>query len=132
VFVAILAVALLGAGALGASAASSPRITNCTSTASRPRLLILACGDGNAALKGLKWSSFGGAVARAKGEFVINDCEPNCAQGKDLSFPVSVSAGGLRTCRGAVRVYGRVTLTFAARRPRSSGSLTHWNLGCPA
>ena len=46
-------------------------------------------------LKALSWSSFGGATAQAKGTFVIDLCKPNCAAGKDASYPVSVKADEL-------------------------------------
>ena len=126
-----LAVALIAAGAMSASAASPLKITNCNRAGTRPRLLTLTCGDGNTVLKGLKWSSFGGSTGQGKGRFVMNTCEPNCAQGKDVSYPVSVKATNPRRCKGGVRVYNRVTLQFTGRKPSSSGSLKSWTLGCP-
>jgi predicted secreted protein len=129
--IAALVAAIVALGAIAASAASPLKINNCVKASSRPKSLTLACGDGNTVLKGLKWSSFGGATAQAKGTFVINECEPNCAEGKAASFPVTVKASDPRNCKGGLRVYNKLTLQFKSRAPKSSGELNRWTLGCP-
>ncbi len=126
-----LAAAIVAVGAIAAFAASPLKINNCVKASSRPKSLTLACGDGNTVLKGLKWSSFGGATAQAKGTFTINLCEPNCAEGKAASFPVTVKASDPRKCKGGLRVYNKVTLKFKGTAPKSQGELNHWTLGCP-
>ena len=128
---ALLAAAILiAAFAISAAAASPMKITNCNKTASRPQALTLTCGDGNTVLKAIKWTSFGGATAQGKATFVINLCEPNCAEGKNASYPVSVKAASSKKCKGT-SVYSKLTLTFTARKPKSSNRLTSWTLGCP-
>jgi hypothetical protein len=126
-----LAAAILAAGAIAASAASPLKITNCFHASSRPTSVTLTCGDGNTVLKGLKWSSFGGASALALGTFVIDLCEPNCAEGKTASFPVTVKASSPRNCKGGLRVYNKLTLAFKGKSPKTEGNLTRWTLGCP-
>jgi len=118
---------------VGASAfaTSTIKITNCTSASSRPKTVTLTCGDGNTALTGLRWSSFGGASALAAGTLATNTCTPNCASGKIVRYPVAVRADGTRTCKAGLRVYNKVTLRFTRRAPSSAGSLKHWTLGCP-
>jgi hypothetical protein len=127
----VAAAAIAGTGAMSASASPPLKITNCNNAVSRPRLLTLSCGDGNTVLKGLSWSSFGGSTARAKGTFVMNTCEPNCAAGKDVSFKVNVKATNPRTCKRGVRVYSRVTLQFTGYAPSEANALERWTLGCP-
>ena len=128
---AVLTAALvIAAFAMSASAASSLKITNCNKTASKPKTLTLTCGDGNTYLKGLSWSSFGGSTAKAKGTFVIDLCEPNCAEGKNASYPASVTATSSKKCKGG-SVYKKLTLTFTGHKPKSSNRLTSWTLGCP-
>jgi len=124
-------VALLASGAMAASGASNLKITNCIKATSKPRSVTLTCGDGNTVLAGLSWSSFGGASASAKGTFKMNTCEPNCASGKVVSYPVSVTATGARSCKAGLRVYNKVTLKFTGRMPKSAGRLKSWTLGCP-
>jgi hypothetical protein len=128
---ATLVAAIVAFGAISASAAAPLKITNCNTAASRPKLLTLTCGDGNTVLKGLSWSTFGGSSAQAKGTFVINTCEPDCAAGKDVSYPVTAKATSPRTCKKGVRVYNKLTLQFTGRAPKSASSLKNWTPGCP-
>ena len=88
------AAALIATFAIGASAAAPLKITNCNRAASQPKLLTLTCGDGNTVVKGLSWSAFGGTTAQAKGTFVTNTCEPNCAAGPWI---VRTTIRGVRT-----------------------------------
>jgi hypothetical protein len=121
---------LMFAFALSASAAAPLKITNCYSAASRPKTVVLTCGDANTALKGLAWSSFGGSTAQGKGTFVTNNCEPNCASGKNLSYPVKVKATGSVSCKHGLRVYAKLTLQFTGKAP-GPGVPRTWKLGCP-
>ena len=126
----LAAAALIAAFAISASAAAPLKITNCNKAASQPKLLTLTCGDGNTVVKGLSWSAFGGTTAQAKGTFVTNTCEPNCAAGKDLSYAVKLKATGALKCKGGVRVYSKVALQFTGRAP-GAGVPRNWKLGCP-
>jgi hypothetical protein len=127
----ILIAVLLVYGAMVASAASTVKITNCVKASARPKNLTLACGDGNTVLSGLRWSSFGGPSAQARGTLKMNTCEPNCAAGKVVSYPVAVSATAIRKCKAGLRVYNKVTLRFTGSAPSASSGLKHWTLGCP-
>jgi hypothetical protein len=127
----IMVAALLAYGVMAASAASTVEITNCVKASAHPKSLTLTCGDGNTVLSGLRWSSFGGPSAQARGTFETNTCEPNCAAGKVVRYPVSVSATAIRKCKAGLRVYDKLTLRFTGRSPASSKGLKHWTLGCP-
>lgn len=128
---ALLAATFLILGfALSASAAAPLKITNCFSAASRPKAIVLTCGDANTSLKGLSWSSFGGSTAQGKGTFVTNNCEPNCASGKNLSYAAKVKASGSVSCKGGLRVYAKLQLQFTGKAP-GSGVPRTWKLGCP-
>lgn len=129
---ALLAAALvIAAFAMSASAASPTKITNCNKSASRPKTLTLTCGDGNTYLKGMSWSSSGGATAKGKGTFVTNTCKPNCAEGKNVSYPVSVVATGSKKCKG-VKVYAKLSLTFTGAKKPGKSVARSWTFGCPA
>ncbi len=126
-----LVAVMVTAGAMAASGAGTVKITNCNKASSRPKQMTLTCGDGNTALSGLRWSSFGGASASATGTFEMNTCTPDCAEGKVVRFPVSVKAYDTRSCKKGLNVYNKLTLKFTARKPSSAGNLTRWTLGCP-
>jgi hypothetical protein len=129
--VAVLAIALLSLSVMVASAAPAVKITNCVTASSRPKLLTLACGDGNTVLSKLRWSSFGSASARATGTLEMNTCSPNCAGGKVVHYPVAVMAGSIRKCKAGLRVYNKLSLRFTGRAPKSASGLKNWTLGCP-
>ncbi len=129
--VAVLAACTTVAAATASSASSALKITNCTHAVTRPSSLVLACADANTLLRSLRWSSFGGATARARGNLEVNTCTPNCASGRFVRYPVIVRASGVLTCKRQLRVYRRIDLTFATRVPRSVTGLARRPLGCP-
>lgn len=114
-----------------ASAAAPVKITNCNKAVSKPKQVTLTCGDGNTRLNKLTWSSFGGASAKAKGTFETDTCEPNCAAGKTVTYPVTVAAAGSRSCPKGLRVYAKLTLTFKGN-PKYAKGYKSWPLRCPA
>jgi hypothetical protein len=129
---ALLAAALvIAAFAMSASAAAPLKITNCNRSQSKPKTVVLTCGDANTALKNVSWSSFGASTAKGTGTFVTNTCEPNCAAGKNVSYPVSVVATGSKKCKGGA-VYSKLSLTFTGSKKPGSSVQRKWTLLCPA
>jgi hypothetical protein len=128
---AALVIAAFTLSALSASAASPLKITNCNKSVSKPKSITLACADAGIALNKLSWSSFGGSTAKGKGTFALNTCEPNCAAGKNVSYPVSILATGSKKCKGA-SVYSKLTLTFTGSKKPKLSVKRIWTLGCPA
>ena len=129
---ALLAVAIaIATFAMSASAASPLKITNCNKAASSPKLLTLTCGDGNTVLKGMTWSSFGAATATGKGTFVSNTCEPSCAEGKNVSYAVTVKAMGSKKCKGAT-VYAKLSLTYTGTKKPPPSEPRKWFFPCPS
>jgi hypothetical protein len=126
--VAALAATLITTAAL---AASPVKINNCIKAVTRPSRMTLACGDGNTALTGLKWSSFGGSTAKGKGTLATDTCEPNCAEGKTVRYAVTVKATNPRTCKKGLRVYNKLTLQFTGAKPTYANSIKNWTPGCP-
>jgi len=58
-----------------------------------PSSIVLACGDGNASLTDLTWSSWTPTGAVATGTYIHNTCDPDCALGTFVSAPASVLLG---------------------------------------
>jgi hypothetical protein len=86
----------------------------------RPAGLTLACADGNDALTGLSWTSWGPKLASGYGTQVQNDCRPYCAAGHLHSYPVLVVLWGttaLHAHPGTLR-YTTVTLIYTGARPQ--------------
>jgi hypothetical protein len=66
-----------------------------------PATIVLACGDANASLVDLTWSSWTSLSATATGRFTRNTCVPNCALGTfvttqavvRLAYPIETGVG---------------------------------------
>ncbi len=82
----------------------------------RPAAVVLACGDANFGVRGLHWTGWGDATARATGTAYANDCKPYCAAGHFHSYPAVVVAFGRQTCHG-VPAYAKVRISFPGRTP---------------
>lgn len=86
----------------------------------RPRDFILACGDANSLLTGMRWSRWGGASAAAVGVNAVNDCKPYCAAGTFHPYAVTVRLDRPRPWKGhpGLVQYTRMELTYTgAGRP---------------
>ena len=57
---------------------------------------ITTSGDGSGYVQDLVWSGWGTARATATGTEKLNNCEPNCAQGKYTAYPATVTLAGLK------------------------------------
>lgn len=99
--VAALTAAVLPASANTATVASQSTeqldpvvVVDCFSQAQvRPEEYLLACGDGNNRLVGLRWDTWGPRTATATGTDLVNDCRPYCAAGRFRAYPVTVTLG---------------------------------------
>jgi hypothetical protein len=56
-------------------------------------------------------------VAGASGAAGVRTCEPSCGEGEARSYPVELTASGLRTCPDGTRRYTRVTFAFPEGTP---------------
>lgn len=79
-----------------AAAKPSPTVYRCEGNAvAEPSWLNLACADQKMGVDRLHWSGWGEENAHATGRFWEDDCVPNCASGKLISVPTSVTVSGL-------------------------------------
>jgi len=89
-----------------------------------PTNIVLACGDGNASLTGLAWSSWGVSSATGSGEYTHNLCVPNCASGTFVSTPTSVELRyPVRSAAGSEFS----TVTYSAATPTAPGGRTTYS-----
>jgi hypothetical protein len=78
----------------------------------QPGTIVLACGDDNALLTHLTWSSWTSTTAAATGDYTYNTCNPYCARGRFVSTPASVHLGyPIET--GAGREFAMISFTYA-------------------
>jgi hypothetical protein len=85
----------------------------------RPSSFVLTCADAGDVLVALHWVSWGPTAAFATGTEQINDCTPNCADGKFINYPVLVNLWRPEPLRGhpGVEYFSRVTRVYTANRP---------------
>ncbi|MFJ9820100.1 hypothetical protein ACIRU3_33490 [Streptomyces sp. NPDC101151] len=85
----------------------------------RPADFILACGDGNSRLSGLRWSQWSPDAAVAVGMNMVNDCKPYCAAGTFRSYRVTVRLDQPQPWKKHpdVQRFNRMTLTYESARP---------------
>lgn len=81
----------------------------------RPADITLACADAGHQLTALTWSGWGTGRATATGQGVVI-CEPTCASGRFVRFPVTVVADRLVDGEASAR-YRRIVVTSGAGRP---------------
>lgn len=102
--------------------AAGPRyvVIDCTGNAIvRPGTFVLACADGNDSLTGLRWNAWNPGYAAGTGTQRLNNCTPNCAQGKFRDYPVRVIFWGDAKVPGhqAQHRYTMITLLYTGRQP---------------
>lgn len=77
----------------------------------------------NGTLEHMQWSSWGGAVASGQGTVAIRGCNPSCASGRTVTFPVTATLSHPASCFGA-HFYGASSLV--AKTPHGPWRLTSY------
>jgi hypothetical protein len=93
----------------------------------RPRNVVVACGDGNFQLRGMRWRGWHRRSTVGRGTGLANDCTPYCAVGRFHRRPIKVRLSRVRYCSNIARyVYTRLTYRWTRGAPpggrRSRGS----------
>ncbi|WP_462419015.1 hypothetical protein [Kytococcus sp. Marseille-QA3725] len=106
-----------------------PQILDCLGegTLVRPETLNLDCQDTNATLSQLQWAEWDAGGAKGTGEFSVNNCQPNCAEGDLETYQVEVEAPEVKTSQ-AGSVYTSVIVEFPDGRPVGSTSRETYEL----
>lgn len=109
-------VALAGGTHASAEASTSYLLTCSDEPVSEPLSYQLLCGLGLDAFDQLEWTNWGEAEARAEGRYEEKICDPNCAAGSVISYPVFVTVEDLEPQDGA-SFYRSLTVEFPGMRP---------------
>jgi hypothetical protein len=83
----------------------------------RPHSILVACGDGNFTVTGIKWSSWTAVAASGAGTGHQNDCTPNCARGHFHRYRVSLHLYRPVRCHNQRREFTRFTFRFVGAKP---------------
>src|SRR5262249_5019134 len=115
-------VGLVALAFASASLASSPLpvFEGCLASSQlRPSAIVVACGDGNFYVTGLKWTRWTKMAATATGLAHQNDCKPYCAAGHFHTYPLALTLSRPEVCSNARTEFTRFTYRFTKAKPRS-------------
>jgi hypothetical protein len=110
------------------AASGLPVVVSCTGYAqTRPGRYVLACGDGNAYLTGLHWSSWGAASAFAAGTDNFKVCIPSCTAGRRHNFPALAALWRAEPLPGhpGMPYFTRLTVIYTGSRSYRAGGKTY-------
>ena len=113
------ALATLPAAQAAPAAAPKPKLVNCSGIGTvKPKGFIITCADAGDSLTKLKWSNWS-TTASGKGTDVVNDCNPNCAEGHFHKYGVDVSLFRVKpwSHHAGQRYYTRMGLTYTGKVP---------------
>jgi len=118
---AIIAITILALSAsfltIPASSATPPSYFNdCGYPEYQPQSLTEFCADAGNGVTKIKWSSWTSTRASGTGSFYVNQCDPNCADGKLIWAKVKVVLSGAKVTRGK-RYLMNVTVSSTNGKP---------------
>ncbi|CAN2190295.1 hypothetical protein MCEMRE182_00500 [Candidatus Nanopelagicaceae bacterium] len=81
-------------------AASEVLTWDCEYPETKPESIMITCGDGGMYVDRIEWSSWEATGAHGTGFYNVNDCDPDCADGKMHKARVKVELSGLTIVQG--------------------------------
>jgi hypothetical protein len=116
------------AGRHVAGTSAVPVVVACfNKTQVRPGSYLLACGDGSAYLQRLNWTAWGSSSALASGTYLVNNCTPDCADGRGIAFGVLAVLWDAQPWPGhaGVRYFTELTMIFTGNRSYAADGKTY-------
>jgi hypothetical protein len=86
--------------------------------------MIEVSGDGSGFVAGITWSAWGTAEAQGAGTLKVDNCTPNCAQGKLAGYPATITLSDLTPYGNSLQAYADMTISA----PSDSYSESYHNL----
>jgi|GEM_PF-1773132 len=86
----------------------------------KPGTYTLTCADAGSVLAGLSWTRWTSQQAVATGVHELNNCTPNCAEGKFVRYPATITFWRPEPLAGHAgeRFFSRVTVRYtSSHRP---------------
>jgi len=102
-------------------ASAKPVVFDCLNHAvAKPGTYVLTCADYGSILAHLDWQSWTSTQAVATGVHQLNDCTPNCAEGKFINYPAVVTFWRPEAVPGhsSEKYFSRITVRYTtSKRP---------------
>jgi hypothetical protein len=92
-------------------------VVNCVTFEEKPVELVLYCADAGQILNEITWSSWTPTEAIGSGTSTANDCEPSCAEGKDVISAVEIKLTKPVTSESGKRVFSNIEIQYDKVQP---------------
>ena len=92
-------------------------VVNCVTFEEKPVELVLYCADAGQILNEITWSSWTSTEATGAGTSTANDCEPTCAEGKDVISAVEIKLTKPVTSESGKRVFSNIEIQYDKVQP---------------
>jgi hypothetical protein len=92
-------------------------VVNCVTFEEKPVELVLYCADAGQILNEITWSSWTPTQAIGAGTSTANDCEPSCAEGKDVISAVEIKLTKPVTSESGKRVFSNIEIQYDKVQP---------------
>jgi hypothetical protein len=92
-------------------------VVNCVTFEEKPVELVLYCADAGQILNEITWSSWTPTEAIGAGTSTANDCEPSCAEGKDVISAVEIKLTKPVTSESGKRVFNNIEIQYDKVQP---------------
>ena len=104
-----------GTVATSAAGAATPiKVLTCTGKVTeKPATYLLSCADAGAGWDSMTWSAWNGSSATGHGILRQNDCTPNCAAGKFISYRSSVVLSHVVTTKKYGELFARAVFHYS-------------------
>ena len=106
--------------AAGTTVSARPAVFDCLNhPVVEPSSYVLTCADNGSFLYYLKWTSWTAGRATAAGVHELNDCTPNCAEGKFHKYPAIITFWRPEPLAGhqGEKYFTRITVRYTGPRP---------------
>jgi hypothetical protein len=92
-------------------------VVNCVTFEEKPVELVLYCADAGQILNEITWSSWTPTESTGAGTSTANDCEPSCAEGKDVISAVEIKLTKPVTSESGKRVFSNIEIQYDKVQP---------------
>jgi hypothetical protein len=92
-------------------------VVNCVTFEEKPVELVLYCADAGQILNEITWSSWTPTEAIGAGTSTANDCDPSCAEGKDVISAVEIKLTKPVTSESGKRVFSNIEIQYDKVQP---------------
>ena len=101
---------------------------DCESAVYKPESITLTCADGGVLLQGIDWKEWGSEGAIGTGIYLENNCKPNCASGKFIETPVTISLTNLIEFNSKIHLKDLAITAISGENFPSGNTLIKWDL----